>query len=88
MHVRVSSPPVMHSCYFGIDTSTRKELIGAQREIEEIRQHIEADSLGYLSLDGLIKATGLPRDRFCSGCFSGAYPWKSQEGKRYLFEKR
>lgn len=89
VHVRVSSPPVMHSCYFGIDTSTRKELIGAQREIEEIRQHIEADSLGYLSLDGLIKATGLPRDRFCSGCFSGAYPLEvPQEGKRYLFEKR
>ena len=50
VHVRIGSPPVMHSCYFGIDTSTRKELIGAQREIEEIRQHIGADSLGYLVL--------------------------------------
>lgn len=53
VHVRISSPPVMYSCYFGIDTSTRKELIGAQRKVEEIRQHIGADSLGYLSLDGL-----------------------------------
>lgn len=89
VHVRVSSPPVMHSCYFGIDTSTRKELIGAQRKIEEIRQHIGADSLGYISLDGLIKATGFSMERFCSGCFSGAYPLEvPQEGKRYVFEKR
>ncbi|MDD4569924.1 MAG: amidophosphoribosyltransferase [Tepidanaerobacteraceae bacterium] len=89
IHVRVSSPPVMHSCYFGIDTSTRKELIGAQRKIEEIRQHIGAESLGYLSLDGLIKATGLSRERFCSGCFSGTYPLAvPREGKRYVFEKR
>ncbi len=89
VHVRISSPPVMHSCYFGIDTSTRKELIGAQREIEEIRQHIGADSLGYLSLDGLVQATGFSKERFCSGCFSGAYPLEvPREGKRYVFEKR
>lgn len=89
VHVRVSSPPVMHSCYFGIDTSTRKELIGAQRKIEEIRQYIGADSLGYLSLDGLVEATGLSKERFCSGCFSGVYPLEvPQKGKRYVFEKR
>ncbi len=89
VHVRVSSPPVMHSCYFGIDTSTRKELIGAQRKIEEIRQYIGADSLGYLSLDGLMKATGFSGERFCTGCFSGAYPIEvPREGKRYVFEKR
>lgn len=89
VHVRISSPPVMHSCYFGIDTSTRKELIGAQRKVEEIRQHIGADSLGYLSLGGLIKATGFSQERFCSGCFSGNYPLElPREKKRYLFEKR
>ncbi|NLZ52033.1 MAG: amidophosphoribosyltransferase [Thermoanaerobacteraceae bacterium] len=89
VHVRVSSPPIVHSCYFGIDTSTRKELIGAQRKIEEIREHIGADSLGYLCLDGLIKATGLPAERFCSGCFTGVYPLDvPREGKRYVFEKR
>jgi amidophosphoribosyltransferase len=89
VHVRVSSPPIIHSCYFGIDTSTRKELIGAQRKIEEIRQHIGADSLGYLSLDGLVNATGLSSERFCSGCFSGTYPVEvPMEGKQYLYEKR
>ncbi|MCG1012816.1 amidophosphoribosyltransferase [Tepidanaerobacter sp. GT38] len=89
VHVRVSSPPVVHSCYFGIDTSTRKELIGAQRNIEEIREHIGADSLGYLSLHGLIKATGLPAEKFCSGCFTGKYPLDvPRERKRYVFEKR
>lgn len=89
VHVRVSSPPIVHSCYFGIDTSSRKELIGAQRRIEEIREHIGADSLGYLSLEGLIKATGLSADKFCTGCFTGVYPFGvPRQGKRYVFEKR
>lgn len=89
VHVRVSSPPIVYSCYFGIDTSTRKELIGAKRNIEEIRKHIGADSLGYLSLDGLIKATRLPAEKFCSGCFTGVYPIEvPRQGKRYVFEKR
>jgi amidophosphoribosyltransferase len=85
----VSSPTIVHSCYFGIDTSSRKELIGAQRKVEEIREHIGADSLGYLSLEGLIKATGLPADKFCAGCFTGTYPIEvPREGKGYLYEKR
>lgn len=89
VHVRVSSPTIVHSCYFGIDTSSRKELIGAQRKVEEIREHIGADSLGYLSLEGLIKATGLPADKFCAGCFTGTYPIEvPREGKGYLYEKR
>lgn len=89
VHVRISSPPVTDSCYFGIDTSSRKELIGAQRKIEEIREYIGADSLGYLSLDGLVKSTGFPREKFCLGCFSGEYPIDVPgEGKGYLFEKR
>lgn len=89
VHVRVSSPPVMHSCYFGIDTSSQKELIGAQREIEEIREHIGADSLGYLSLEGLAKSCGLTPGQFCTGCFSGTYPIEvPQEGKGHLYEKR
>ncbi|MDI3533791.1 MAG: amidophosphoribosyltransferase [Thermosediminibacterales bacterium] len=88
VHVRVSSPPITHSCYFGIDTSTRKELIGAQYSVEEICKHIKADSLGYLSLEGLIKSTGLPRETFCAGCFCGKYCIEVPgEGDKYLFEK-
>lgn len=86
VHVRVSSPPVMNSCYFGIDTSTQKELIGAQRKIEEIREHIGADSIGYLSLGGLIESTGLVENKFCTGCFSGNYPIQipmEHQGHRY-----
>lgn len=88
VHVRISSPPIMHSCYFGIDTSTRKELIGAQQEIGEICNYIGADSLGYLSVEGLIKSTGIAREKFCLGCFSGKYPIDvPMEHKKYLFEK-
>ncbi|MDI3481737.1 MAG: amidophosphoribosyltransferase [Tepidanaerobacteraceae bacterium] len=88
VHVRVSSPPIRYSCYFGIDTSTQKELIGARQQVEEIRKFIGADSLGYLSLEGLVKSTGLPATKFCTGCFSGKYPMQvPAEGKKYLFEK-
>lgn len=88
VHVRVSSPPVMYSCYFGIDTSTRKELIGARQNVEEIRKHIGADSLGYLSLEGLIKSAGIQSGKFCTGCFCGTYPvGVPMEGKKNLFEK-
>lgn len=89
VHVRVSSPPIRYSCYFGIDTSTQKELIGARQKVEEIRKFIGADSLGYLSLEGLLKSTGLPAENFCTGCFCGIYPMEvPQEGRKYLFEKR
>jgi amidophosphoribosyltransferase len=54
--------------------ATTQELIAAQKSVEEIRDHIGADSLGYLSLEGLIRATGMPRDSFCHACFSGEYP--------------
>ncbi|MDN5331242.1 MAG: amidophosphoribosyltransferase [Tepidanaerobacteraceae bacterium] len=88
VHVRVSSPPVTHSCYFGIDTSSQKELIAATHNVEEIRKYIGADSLGFLSLDGLIKSTGCNREKFCTACFSGEYPLKVQgERRKYLFEK-
>lgn len=88
VHVRISSPPVTHSCYFGIDTSSRKELIAASYGVEEIRKYIGADSLGFLSLEGLIKSTGCGREKFCTACFSGEYPLKVPgEGKKYLFEK-
>jgi amidophosphoribosyltransferase len=74
VHVRVCVPPIRYPCYFGVDMATSKELIAAHKTVEEIRQHIGADSLGYLSLEGMVRATGMPRDSFCHACFSGQYP--------------
>ncbi|MDD3297373.1 MAG: amidophosphoribosyltransferase [Firmicutes bacterium] len=73
VHFRVSSPPVQHSCNFGIDTPNRENLVGANLSDDEIRDRIEADSLGYLSLEGLIEAVGEGRE-YCHACFSGSYP--------------
>ncbi|MCR3757715.1 amidophosphoribosyltransferase [Clostridium felsineum] len=73
VHFRVSSPIVKFPCYFGIDTPYRKELIGAHRKVEEIREFIGADSLGYLSMEALLKTLG-ENKKFCLGCFSGIYP--------------
>jgi len=73
VHVRISSPPIQWPCYYGIDTPTRKELIGASHHPEEIRRYLGADSLGYLSLDGMLKATGADPATFCHACFTGTY---------------
>jgi len=86
VHLRVSSPPVQYSCYFGIDTPTRKELIGANYSVEEIKQKTGADSLGYLSLEGLKEAVG--GVSYCNACFSGNYPMEvPEEGNKFILEK-
>lgn len=72
VHFRVCSPVVKYPCYFGIDTPYRKDLIGANNEVEEIREEIGADSLGYLSMEGLLESLG--HSEFCLGCFKGTYP--------------
>ncbi len=74
VHMRICSPPIKHPCYFGVDMARRAELIAAHRTVEEIRRHVGADTLGYLSLEGLIRATGGTPDDFCTACFSGDYP--------------
>jgi amidophosphoribosyltransferase len=74
VHVRISSPPIRHACYYGIDTSNRGELVAARIEVEAIRRQIDADSLGYLSEDGLVEAVGLPRQTLCMACLDGRYP--------------
>src|SRR5207302_10738012 len=74
IHVRVSSPPILNACYYGIDTSSRGELVASRLSVEEIRASIEADSLGYLSINGLIEALGLPRQDLCLACLDGRYP--------------
>jgi amidophosphoribosyltransferase len=74
IHVRISSPPIKYPCFYGIDMAKQKELIASQKTVEEIREHIQADSLGYLSVQGLARATGLRRDKFCLACFDAKYP--------------
>ena len=74
VHMRISSPPTRWPCYFGIDTPTREQLIASSYSVEEICKFIEADSLGYLSLEGMIEATGGSKEEFCTACFDGNYP--------------
>ena len=72
--MRVCAPPIVSTCHFGVDMGRRSELIAANNSVEEIRRHIGADSLGYLSLKGLLKAVGVTDSSFCRGCFTGQYP--------------
>jgi amidophosphoribosyltransferase len=74
VHVRISSPPVSWPCFYGIDFATRAELIAGNLSVEEIRASLGADSLGYISLDELVEATRLPKDKLCRACFDGVYP--------------
>jgi len=74
VHFRVGSPPIIAPCYFGIDMSTREELIASSRSIEEIREVLNTDSLAYLSLDGLLKAVGFNRWELCLACLTARYP--------------
>jgi len=74
VHMRISSPPITGPCYYGIDTPSREELIGANLTIPQIREHLGVDSLGYLSLDGMLNAVPDGPNGFCHACFSGDYP--------------
>jgi amidophosphoribosyltransferase len=74
VHVRISCPPTISPCYYGVDTPRREELIGAQKSVEEIREFLGADSLGYLSLVSLRAAVEDPEAKFCTSCYTGSYP--------------
>lgn len=74
VHMRISSPPVTHPCFYGIDTDTQDQLIAATKSVAEIAAHIGVDSLSYLSWEGMIRATHDTGDHFCSACFTGQYP--------------
>jgi len=74
IHMRVCSPPICYPCFFGVDMATRWELIAARKSIPEIRDFIGADSLGYLSIKGLVDSVGLPEDSLCLACLTGDYP--------------
>ncbi|NDJ20428.1 amidophosphoribosyltransferase [Nostoc sp. B(2019)] len=74
VHMRISSPPVTHPCFYGIDTDSQDQLIAATKSVEEIAQQLEVDSLAYLSWEGMLTATGEDTNSFCSACFTGDYP--------------
>ncbi len=74
VHVRISSPPVTHSCFYGIDTPERKKLVASTHSVDEIREMIGADSLGYISEEGLISTMDGANCNFCTACFNGKYP--------------
>lgn len=74
VHMRISSPPVTHPCFYGIDTDSQDQLIAATKSVEEIAQQIDVDSLSYLSLEGMLLATQEDPNHFCSACFTGEYP--------------
>jgi len=74
VHMLISCPPTRHPCYYGIDFPSNTELIAAKKTVEEIRDYLDLDTLYYLSLEGMIKATGVSSDSFCKACFDGKYP--------------
>ena len=89
VHMRVSCPPHKWPCAYGIDFPTRKELMAANNSQEQIREFLSADSLGYLSLDGMIASTGLPANEFCAACYTGQYPSPVEsEMDKFVMEQR
>jgi len=74
IHLRICAPPIMYPCHLGIDFPTRRELLASNKSVEEIRSFVGADSLGYLSHEGLLRAVGVSRDNVCMGCFTGNHP--------------
>jgi amidophosphoribosyltransferase len=74
VHFRITSPPVTHPCFYGMDFPTRKELIANNMSLEEIARYLNVDSLAYLSIGGMMKAVNMPEEEFCKACFDGAYP--------------
>jgi amidophosphoribosyltransferase len=73
IHMRVSCPPIRHPCYYGIDFPTKEELLANNRDLDEIRKFLEVDSVGYLSLEGMLSCAALPADHYCTACWSGKY---------------
>jgi amidophosphoribosyltransferase len=82
VHVRVSSPPIVSPCFYGIDMANEDELIAAGRSVEDVREQIGATSLAYLSLEGLQEATRRPADTFCRACLTRSYPTRIPEDAR------
>ena len=91
VHLRITSPPIRWPCFYGIDMATKAELVASDLGIEEIRSYVGADSLAYLSLPSLVRATGNSADRFCRACFDGMYPIpvpEDEESHKFVLEER
>jgi amidophosphoribosyltransferase len=82
VHFIVSSPPYRYPDFYGIDTPAQEQLVAFSQSEEEVRAFLGADSLHYLSYDGMIRATGLPEETFCTSCFTGEYPIDIEERKK------
>ena len=87
IHTRITCPPIRWPCFYGIDMSTRSELVASDLSVEEVRAFVGADSLGYLSMDGMVGATGASKAEFCRACFDGEYPIEIPEhAGKFLLE--
>jgi amidophosphoribosyltransferase len=85
VHLRISAPPIRHPCHYGVDMSTREEMVAHGRTVDEIAEELGADSLGYLSLEGVYEAIQAPRDSHCDACFSGDFPLERTNAARGKF---
>jgi len=81
VHVRISSPPVSNPCFYGMNFPTKEELAAGSNSILEIQQILDVESLGYLTLDGLVSSTKMEKESFCTACFSGEYPINNKDSK-------
>ncbi len=89
VHVRISCPPITDPCYFGIDTPQKDKLIGSSRNVEEIKNYIGADSLGFLSISGMLDAIkSIQPDHFCTGCFTGKYPIEVKDNGKFSIDQQ
>lgn len=91
IHLRITCPPIRWPCFYGIDMATKAELVASDLAVEEIRSYVGADSLAYLSLAGLVRATGSPAERFCRACYDGIYPIpipEDAEAPKFVLEER
>jgi amidophosphoribosyltransferase len=89
VHLRISAPPIRNPCHYGIDMHSREEMIAHQRTIDEIAEHVGADSLAYLSLDSVYEAIGTPAEDHCDACFTGRYPLgdNGDDGDKFALEQ-
>jgi amidophosphoribosyltransferase len=90
VHLRISAPPIKHPCHYGIDMSTREEMVAHGRSVEEVAEHLGCDSLAYISMAGVYEAVGGSPDRHCDACFTGTYPLGDAEGytkDKFAFER-
>jgi len=81
VHMRISCPPTVSPCYYGVDTPRKADLIAAQMSVDEVCRYIEADSLGYLSMEGMLEAIGFESDSSCVACWNGKYPTAVANGQ-------